>query len=355
MTDQKGILRIFPEEMRGMWRRTAERAEHLQEIRLRAGKKILLYIDGGEWYLDRSGAPTRAEGQAVFLERRELEHLISYVCGSSMYAYEEELSRGYLTLPGGHRMGLVGEAVLGEGERVRSMKHISGVNLRIAHEVKGAADRVLPRLYENGRFLNTLIVSPPCCGKTTLLRDVVRQVSDGNPCAAGITVGVVDERSEIAGSFRGIPQNDVGMRTDVLDSCPKAAGMLLLIRSMSPRVIAVDELGEQEEIRAVRHILRCGCGILATVHAETAEEAADRLFGECPGENAFERYVVLARKDGKCVVSDVLDRTFRHVGGADGGSGVWGAWSDGDRGRSRNAGWGTALPRRASETGGYPC
>ncbi len=315
MVDGAQILSIFPEKMRSRWRAVSGQAEWLQEIRLRAGKEILVYIDGTEYYLDGSGRPTLLRGQAERIGAGELEELISYVCASSLYAYEDEISRGYLTLPGGHRMGLVGEAVLEGGEQIRTLRHISGVNIRIAHEIIGAADGLLPELFRNGQLLNTLLLSPPGCGKTTLLRDLVRQLSDGSAYAGGMTVGLVDERSEIAGCFAGIPQNDVGMRTDVLDGCPKAEGMLLLIRSMAPQVIAVDELGDAQELWAVRQALKCGCRILATMHAGSCDEAAERLAGggrAGPGR-IFSRYVMLARREGRCVVDAVLDRDFRFV------------------------------------------
>ena len=144
MAVREDILRIFPESMRNRWRRAAACGERLQEIRIRADRPILLYMEGKEYFLTCGGEMTELEGQAVRAERGELEELLSYVCSSSMYAYEEEISRGYLTLPGGHRMGLVGEAVLTDGGRVRNLKYISGMNIRISHEVKGAADRLLP-------------------------------------------------------------------------------------------------------------------------------------------------------------------------------------------------------------------
>ena len=306
MAVREDILRIFPEDMRDRWRHVAECGERLQEIRIRAGRPILLYMEGREYFLTKEGEPAetpgqpaKMQGQAVQAGREELEDLFSYVCSSSMYAYEEETGRGYLTLPGGHRMGLVGEAVLtdgggGRGLRVKNLKYISGMNIRISHQVKGAADKLLPWLYRDGRLLNTLILSPPGCGKTTLLRDLVRQVSDGNRFCQGRTVGVVDERSEIAGTFRGMAQNDVGMRTDVLDGCPKAEGMMLLLRSMAPVVIAVDELGGEEEIRSVRQALKCGCTMLATIHAGNMEEAQERLSGSCAA--LFSRYVLLSGK-----------------------------------------------------------
>ena len=306
MTVREDILRIFPERMRERWRRTAAFGDRLQEIRLRAGRPVLLYMEGRERFLTDGGEVTEQEGQAARMGRAELEELFSYVCSGSPYAYEEEISRGYLTLPGGHRMGLAGETVLEKDGRIRNLKYISGMNIRISHEIKGAADGILPWVYENGRPLDTLILSPPGCGKTTILRDLVRRISDGNRFAAGKTVGVVDERSEIAGTFRGEAQNDVGMRTDVLDGCPKAEGMLLLLRSMSPDVIAVDELGGEEEIRCVRQALRCGCAVLATMHAGSVSEAVSRLTGkegrDLPGSlkeagSLFSRYVLLSGKD----------------------------------------------------------
>lgn len=308
MAEKRDILYIFPEEMRSRWRMLATCQEELREIRLRAGRKILVYIGSGEKYLDHDGNLTDQSENAAEMEREELDALLSYVCDSSMYAFEDEIRRGYLTLPGGHRMGIVGEAVLNEEGNMRSMKHISGINLRIAHEVRGAADGIMPWLYRDGIFLNTLLVSPPCCGKTTMLRDIVRQVSDGNRFAPGMTVGVVDERSEIAGSWQGLAGNDVGMRTDVLDGCPKAEGMLLLVRSMAPRVIAVDELGGEDEIHALQYILQCGCGILATMHAGSIEEAADRLARE---RTSFERYVMLSRRKGERPDVAVMDAGFR--------------------------------------------
>lgn len=203
MTQREDILRIFPERMRPRWKKTAGFAQQLQEIRLRVGKPVLLYIDGREFFQEESGDVVCRTDRPAVTAQEDLDQLIAYACSYSMYAFEEEISRGYLTLPGGHRMGLTGEAVLTDSDRVRNIKHISCVNIRISHEIRGAADAVLPFLYMDGHFLNTLILSPPGCGKTTLLRDIVRQVSDGNSCGPGVTVGIVDERSEIAGTFQG--------------------------------------------------------------------------------------------------------------------------------------------------------
>ena len=136
-------------------------------------------------------------------------------------------------------MGIAGKVIL-EDDQIKNMQYISSMNVRVSHEVVGCADSVLPYITRNREVCHTLIISPPRCGKTTLIRDLIRQISDGNGYVKGCTVGVVDERSELGGCYLGIAQNDMGMRTDILDGCPKAEGMILLIRSMAPRVLAVD-------------------------------------------------------------------------------------------------------------------
>lgn len=203
--------------------------------------------------------------------------ILQHVCSYSFYAYEEELKRGYLTAPGGHRIGVAGQAVLSENGQVRSLKNISFLNIRVAHECKGAADGILEGVYRGGNVRNVLILSEPGGGKTTLLRDLVRQISDGCSYGRGRSVGVVDERSEIAGCYQGKPQLDVGMRTDVMDGCPKMAGMMMLLRSMAPEVLAVDELGSREELEVLKGAAACGCRVLATAHGNSLEDLVKRF------------------------------------------------------------------------------
>ena len=216
MTTQN-ILHLFPDEFRGIFQIVSKRQEMIQEIRLRVNRPVYVIEKGQERFLNRQGMFTDQPDKAKLLSAVELKCIMNHICRYSLYAFEEELRQGFITVQGGHRIGIAGQAVMTEQEGVRTLKYISGLNIRIAHEIKGAANRVMPYIYDNGRLQNTLVISPPGCGKTTLLRDMIRQVSDGNTYGQGISVGLVDERSEIAGCFQGCPQNDVGLRTDVQD------------------------------------------------------------------------------------------------------------------------------------------
>lgn len=300
---ENSILQMFPSAYREFWRRTAEAQEHVQEIRMRAGRPIVLHMDGREVFLTGQGEFTDSPLGARCAQDRELSQMLEHICHYSPYAFEEELRRGFVTVAGGHRVGVAGQTVLEQDGSIRTLKNIAFVNIRVSHQKKGAADRVLGRLYKGGRLKSALIISPPGCGKTTLLRDLIRQISDGGPHGAGLTVGVVDERSELAGSFLGIPQNDMGMRTDVLDGCPKEKGMLLLLRSMSPQVVAMDELGSEGELRALGQAAACGCRILATVHGENRRDVEQRFgLGRVFWEGLFGLFIVLGKVDGECVV-----------------------------------------------------
>ena len=303
---ENSILHLFPARYRAFWQRTAGEQKTLQEIRLRAGRPVILHSGGREHFLTAQGEPTGSLSQAYCAAERELEEILEHICHYSPYAFEEELRRGFVTVAGGHRVGVAGQAVLEPDGRIRTFKNISYLNVRVSHEVKGAADGVLPDMYGGGSLKSALIISPPGCGKTTLLRDLVRQISDGNVYGPGRTVGVVDERSELAGSFLGKAQNDMGIRTDVLDGCPKELGMLLLLRSMSPQVIAIDELGGDGELAALRQAAACGCKVLATVHGEDRQDVEYR-FGMAADlwERLFDRFLVLGRERGRYVVRQV--------------------------------------------------
>lgn len=286
------LLRIFPQKRRAFWQKTADNGEKICEIRLRVDRPVIVETSREDYFLNNGGEWQEHPYGAHLVTEAEIRELIAWLCQDSVYAYADEIRQGFLTVEGGHRIGLCGQAVLENETVIRTLKNIAFINIRVAHEIRGAADGILPKLYKKGKFQNTLIVSPPGFGKTTLLRDLIRQISDGNTYGAGLRVGVVDERSELAGSYLGRPQNDLGMRTDVLDGCPKAQGMLLLLRSMSPQVIAVDELGEETDRRALQKAAACGCGLLATLHGTDEADAAKRL-GESCLRQIFDRIVIL--------------------------------------------------------------
>ncbi len=316
------ILKIFPLGLRGILQALPLDFAELQEIRLRAGKPLLLQYQGREVFGGREGELTGEAGRAYEVSMREIRETLEHVGRHSLYAFEEEMRQGFLTITGGHRIGLAGRTVL-EGNQVRSLKNISFLNVRLSHEVKGCADPVLPFLYrEDGQVCHTLILSPPRCGKTTLLRDLIRQISNGSPpeegqpSRPGHTVGVVDERSEIGGCYLGIPSNDLGIRTDVLDCCPKTQGMMMLIRSMSPEVVAVDEIGGYEEIHAIEAVLHCGCRLLATVHGSSMADLLGKpLLKKLVQDQVFERYVILHRPGGGSWVRQILDQQGNPMAG----------------------------------------
>lgn len=302
------VLCLFPDGIRYRWREVAEQAERLQEIRLRAGMPLSVWIENRERFVDTQGRIVDRPEKAARAASGELEDLLKHVCRYSVYAFADEIRQGFLTVQGGHRIGVAGQVILDGNGRIKNMKYIRYLNIRIAHQVRGAADPVIPCIFENGKVLNTLLISPPGGGKTTMLRDMIRQVSEGTAYGEGVNVSVVDERSEIAGSYLGVSQNDVGIRTDVLDGCPKVEGMMLLIRSMAPQVLAVDELGSIEDVQALQMASGCGCRLLATVHGSSLDEVRHKNYMRYViEERLFERYVTLDRRMGICRVTGVFD------------------------------------------------
>lgn len=293
MDKRAQLMKIFSVKLRGIIAGLPMDFDRLQEIRLRVMGPLMVVYDNKECLIGQGGQLVAESGKAYVVTEREIQETMTYISNYSLYAYEDEIRQGFITIQGGHRIGVAGKIILEQG-KIRSIKYISFINLRLAHQVKGCADRVLPYIYKNDQLCHTLIVSPPGCGKTTILRDIIRQISDGHDEHEGCNVGVVDERSEIAACYMGVPQNDVGMRTDIMDCCPKAEGMLMMLRSMAPRVIAVDEIGSREDLEAIEYVINCGCRLLATVHGNSIDDLRIRpVLRRLVEEKIFERYVVL--------------------------------------------------------------
>lgn len=313
------LLKILSLKLRTIFGKLTIDFDKLQEIRLRINAPLLVIYSNQESFITEEAKLVNHPAKAIIVTRNEIRETMEYISNYSLYAFEEEIKQGFITINGGHRIGIAGKIII-EEDVIKGMKHISFINVRLAHQVKGCADRVLPYLINQQRngIYHTLIISPPRCGKTTLLRDVIRQLSDGNEQLAGMSIGVVDERSEIGACYMGTPQNELGIRTDILDCCPKAKGMLMLIRSMSPQIIAVDELGSKEELEAIDYVIGCGCKLIATVHGSSLEDIRNKpTLGELIEKRLFERYIILSNVRGIGHIEEIYDMQWKKIYGSD--------------------------------------
>jgi stage III sporulation protein AA len=293
----------------------------LEEIRIRIGRPIEVVIDNKSYFLTSTGELSFDLSRGLVADHEDGQKIMNLISRHSIYAIEEELRRGYITVRGGHRVGIAGRAVVENG-KIKLLKDIKSFNVRIAREMIGVADTVLPKLMNGQQFLSTLIISPPRCGKTTLIRDLVRLLSYGSKelQVMGHKVGVVDERSEIASCMEGVPQNDLGPRVDVLDACPKAEGMILLIRSMSPEVIVTDEIGSEEDSYAILEAMHAGVKLLTTAHGSSLEEIQRRpSLRPIFEQQVFDRYLILSKRNGVGTIEAVLDRQRKKVKLIEGG------------------------------------
>lgn len=271
-----------------------------EEIRLRRGKPLVLDFGRIQRFVTPDGFLCSEPNRAYITTDTDIDRSLMLACRGSVYACQEQIRHGYLTLAGGHRIGLAGSAVL-DGNDVKSVKDISGMNFRFARQIFGAADEIMDMLVQNGEIKSTLIISPPGCGKTTLLRDAVRRLSE-----RGFKVSLIDERGELAAVSNGVCGYDVGVMTDVLDSCPKAEGMMMAVRSMSPHAVATDEIGSEEDTAAVALARRSGVSVLASIHAKSARHLFESEEGQAVC-SLFDVFVTLSKRCGSGTVESVYD------------------------------------------------
>ena len=229
------------------------------------------------------------------VRHEELATVLDIATGGSVHSSAEQIKAGYLTVTGGHRIGLCGTGVYKNGE-ISFIKNISSVAIRIAKEFIGVSNGIYEELIKDGGFRNTIIISPPGCGKTTMLRDLIRNLSDGN---YRYRISVADERNELAGKYRGHLQFDLGRHTDVMEGMPKSVATMLLLRAMTPDILAVDEITERSDITAIEEAANCGVSLLATAHGNGVESLFKRtLYSRLRQLDIFQYAVVLEMCDG---------------------------------------------------------
>lgn len=292
----RNILNILPQVLRHCMCNI--NLDEAVEIRMMIGKPFVIRYPDGDYYLTAKSTLLQKPVNAVIVNKKLLDETIERITKSSVYAVREEIRNGYITIEGGHRIGVAGTAVTENGD-VEFIKNISSINIRIASEIIGAADEVMPYI-NDGYIKNTLIISPPCTGKTTMLRDIARQLS-----YSGYAVAVADERCEIAAMYEGKSSFDLGNLTSVLDNCPKEKAMMMLLRAMSPDIIITDEIGTKGDINAIKTIVNSGVSIIASVHGRDIKQIMRRKeLSELA--HMFDIIITLSRRNGIGTVEEII-------------------------------------------------
>ncbi|HSQ88460.1 stage III sporulation protein AA [Romboutsia sp.] len=284
---------------------------NIEEIRLRSQKPLILNANNKDYFYNLNSNKLDIKmDNSYIVSKEDVEQTFQIICKYSIHSFMDDIKKGFITLRGGHRVGLVGKAIVEDGQ-VKNIKHISSLNIRVSREIIGCSNKVLPHIIKgDNQVNNTLIISPPQCGKTTLIRDIVRNLSNGNEEYGfkGIKIALIDERNEISGSYLGSPQMDVGIRTDIIETCPKDLGIMMLLRSMSPNLIVTDEIGSIDEIKALYTALNGGVSLITTVHGDSIEDIKNRKeLSQLLDKDLFKKVIILSAKKGPGTIEKIYD------------------------------------------------